>query len=160
MHLPVKFDALAILASSALADETRGLIHYRPVERDAPKTLEADIAVYGGTPGGFAAALQAARLGKNVVLLSFDPYVGGLTSAGLTATDVGKKSAIGGMAMEFYNRAGKLVDFSPSKAEATFRAMLEEAGVTVLTGRPLESVAMDGTINSTIETHPGVDLLE
>ncbi|MFU8893685.1 MAG: FAD-dependent oxidoreductase [Luteolibacter sp.] len=147
--------ALAALATTALADEPRGLIYYRPVERAAPKTLEFDVAVYGGTPGGFATALQAARVGKNVVLVSFDPYVGGLTSAGLTATDVGRKTAIGGMAMEFYERVGKLRDFSPSKAESTFRAMLDEAKVTVLTERPLESVEMDGTKITSITLETG-----
>jgi hypothetical protein len=143
------------LAVHGTADESRGLIYYRPVERAAPQTLDFNVAVYGGTPAGFASALQAARLGKKSVLVSFDPYVGGLTSGGLTATDVGKKSTIGGMAMEFYHRVGKLVDFSPSKAEATFRAMLDEAGVTVLTVRPLESVEMDGPKITSITLETG-----
>lgn len=142
------------LVAASLAAEPRGLIYYRPAERVAPKTIECDIAVYGGTPGGTAAAIQAGRLGKKVILLSFDPYVGGLTSAGLTATDLGKKKSIGGLAIEFYRRIGKLVDFSPSHAEDLFRTMLEEANVTVLTERPLESVTMnDGKISSiTMET--------
>jgi hypothetical protein len=146
--------ALCALLAPVLSAEPRGLTYYRAVERSAPKTIECDVAVYGGTPGGSAAAIQAGRLGKKVVLLSFDTHVGGLTSAGLTATDVGKKTAIGGMALEFYERIGKLVDFSPSDAEALFRKMVEEANVTVLLERPLESVAMnDGKITSiTMET--------
>jgi hypothetical protein len=146
-----------LLAVAALshAETPRGLIYYRPVERGPAKTLEFDVAVYGGTPGGFATALQAARLGKKVALLSFDRHVGGLTSGGLTATDVGKKDAIGGLAIEFYNRVGKLVDFSPSHAEATFLKMLEEANVTVLFERPLESVAMDKNKISSITMETG-----
>jgi hypothetical protein len=58
-------------------------------------------------------------------------------------------------AVEFYERVGKLRDFSPSKAESTFRAMLDEAKVTVLTERPLESVAMDGTKITSITLETG-----
>lgn len=160
MPLPKLIGSLLIasLATSALAEKPRGLVYYRPAESAAPKTIACDVAVYGGTPAGFASALQSARLGKKVVLLSFDQHVGGLTSGGLTATDVGQKSSIGGLAMEFYGRVGKLVDFSPSKAESTFRAMLEEAGVTVLTERSLESVQMDGTKITSIAMETGEDI--
>lgn len=149
---PLLFISLAI---SAFCETPCGLVYYRPVERGPAKTLEFDVAVYGGTPGGFASALQSARLGKNVVLLSFNQHVGGLTSGGLTATDVGKKTAIGGLAMEFYNRVGALRDFRPSHAETTFRKMLEEAGVTILFERPLESVAMEKTRISSITLETG-----
>ena len=57
-----------------------------------------DVVVYGGTATGLVAAVQAARMGKSVVLLSFDDFVGGLTSGGLTATDVGNRDSIGGIA--------------------------------------------------------------
>jgi len=119
--------------------EQSGPWYYRPIERGEPKQLDFDVAVYGGTPGGVTAAVQAARMGKRAVLLSFDDHVGGLTSGGLTATDLGNTKAIGGMALEFYRRLGKNKGFRPSAAEAAFRAMLEGAGVTVLLRRPLES---------------------
>lgn len=141
-------------AAVASADEARGLIYYRPIERAEAETIETDLVVYGGTPGGVATAVQAGRLGKKVVLLSFDQHVGGLTSAGLTATDLGKKKSIGGLALEFYDRLGKLLDFTPSEAEDHFRKMLKDAGVTVLYERPLELVEMhEGKIVSiTMET--------
>ena len=128
--------------------------YYRSVAREPKQLIECDVAVYGGTPAGVTAAIQAARMGKKVVFLSFNRHVGGLSSGGLTATDVGNKAAIGGMAIEFYNRVGKLRDFRPSAAESQFLEMLEEAGVTVLFDRCLESVAMeDGRIvSATMET--------
>ena len=148
--------ALAALTScfSASAEEPRGLVYHRAVKRGEAKTLAFDVAVYGGTPGGVAAAVQAGRMGKKVVMLSFDSFVGGMTSGGLTATDLGKKESIGGMALEFYQGLGKMTDFSPSEAESRFRKMLGEADVTILNERPLESVAMkDGKISSiTLET--------
>ena len=36
----------------------------------AQEVREADICVFGGTAGGVAAAVQAARMGKTVVLIS------------------------------------------------------------------------------------------
>ena len=69
-----------------------------------PVVIDADVVVYGGTSGGVAAAVQAARLGKTVVLIEPGRHLGGLTSGGLGATDIGNKKAIGGLAREFYRR--------------------------------------------------------
>jgi len=65
--------------------------------------INADICIYGGTAGGVAASIQAARMGKKAVLLEFGNHIGGMTSGGLGATDIGNKSAIGGIAREFYH---------------------------------------------------------
>ncbi len=140
--IPILLAALFIPA--VIADEANGLYYYQPIKRVEAKTLQYDIAVYGGTPAGVTAAIQAARDGKNVVLLSFNGFVGGLTSGGLTATDVGKQESIGGLAHEFYQRIGVIKDFSPARAETLFLQMLKEANVTVLYNRPLESVKKEG----------------
>ncbi len=70
----------------------------------AAEVIKADLCIYGGTAGGVAAAVQAARMGKTVVLAEFGRHVGGVTSGGLGATDIGNKAAIGGIAREFYHR--------------------------------------------------------
>jgi hypothetical protein len=62
------------------------------------------IVVYGGTSGGISAAIQAARMNKSVVLIEPSKHLGGLTSGGLGATDIGNKAAIGGISREFYHR--------------------------------------------------------
>ncbi len=64
----------------------------------------ADVIVYGGTSAGVVAAVQAARLGKSVILVSPDKHLGGLSSGGLGWTDSGKADSIGGMSREFYQR--------------------------------------------------------
>jgi hypothetical protein len=66
-----------------------------------------DVVVYGGTAGGVVAAIQAARMGKSVVLLEPGSHLGGLTSGGLGWTDTGNKAVIGGIAREFYGRVWK-----------------------------------------------------
>lgn len=63
-----------------------------------------DMVVYGGTSAGVTAAVQAARMGKSVVLVGPDEHLGGLSSGGLGWTDSGRKEVIGGLAREFYHR--------------------------------------------------------
>jgi len=70
----------------------------------AAEVIQADLCIYGGTAGGLAAAVQAARMGKTAVIAEFGNHLGGLTSGGLGATDIGNKAAIGGIAREFYHR--------------------------------------------------------
>ncbi len=122
-----------------------GLRYYYPVPAAAqPQILRVDVCVYGGTPGGVGAAVQAKRLGKTSALAVFRRHVGGLTAAGLTAVDLGKKESIGGMAEEFLNRMGKWSGFRAADAEQTFRALLDEAGVPVWFERRLARVEKDG----------------
>ena len=123
-----------------------------------------DIVVYGGTAGGVAAAVQGARMGKSIVLIEPGRHIGGLTSGGLGATDIGNKAAIGGISREFYRRLGahyanesawkfqtrdsyksgrqtgevEMWTFEPHVAEATLRAMLKEANVAVVLEKRLD----------------------
>ncbi len=85
---------LALLSLSALLSLARAADSY-------------DIVVYGGTSGGVTAAIQAARMGKTVVLVEPTKFLGGLTTGGLGATDIGNKKAIGGISREFYSRVFK-----------------------------------------------------
>ena len=139
--------AVAVVLSGTLhlgwcgeGPDMRELRYYRQMTPGKPKVITCNVAVYGGTPAGVTAAMQAARMGKKVVLLSFNRHVGGMTSGGLTASDLGKEASIGGLALEFYTRIGKKSKFRPSEAEAVFREMLDEAGVSVLLDRALTSV--------------------
>ena len=63
-----------------------------------------DVVVYGGTSGGVTAAVQAARDGRSVVLISPTTHLGGLTTSGLGWTDLGSSSILGGLSREFYHR--------------------------------------------------------
>ncbi len=68
------------------------------------QVVEADLCIFGGTSGGIAAAVQAARLGKSAVIVNPTKYLGGLTTGGLGATDIGNKAAIGGLSRDYYHR--------------------------------------------------------
>lgn len=63
-----------------------------------------DICVYGETPAGIIAAVQAGRMGKNVILLSTIDHLGGVMTSGLTATDMNRYSAVGGIAREVFGK--------------------------------------------------------
>lgn len=72
-----------------------------------------DIVVYGGSSGGFAAAVQAGKMGKSVALLEPSNHVGGMNVEGLGGTDIDNhpefrnSPAVGGMALEFYRRIAR-----------------------------------------------------
>ncbi|EDY21849.1 putative xanthan lyase [Chthoniobacter flavus Ellin428] len=68
------------------------------------EVVESDVVIFGGTSGGVAAAVQAHRMGKTAVIAEWTPHLGGLTTGGLGATDIGNKGAIGGIAREFYEQ--------------------------------------------------------
>jgi hypothetical protein len=138
-----------------------------PVSRAAAEEPIYDLVIYGGTSGGIAAAIQARRMGKTAIIVEPSQHVGGLTSGGLGATDIGNKAAIGGISREFYRRVRKhysaaaawryekpeqyksgrqseasqddaMWTFEPSVAEKILREMLAEADVKVLLGERLD----------------------
>jgi hypothetical protein len=92
-----------------------------------------DLVVYGGTAGGVMTAVSAAREGLNVALLEPTKHLGGMVTGGLSRTDFGKKEVIGGIALEFYERAGKKygrdIEWMPEPrvAEAILNEMIQEA---------------------------------
>jgi len=72
-------------------------------KNDSIKTdFKADVIVYGGTSAAITAAVQVARMGRSVIVVSPDKHLGGLSSSGLGFTDTGNKEVIGGLAREFY----------------------------------------------------------
>ena len=113
--------------------------------------VDTDICVFGGTSAGVIAAVQAAKMGKTVVLVEPGAHLGGLSSGGLGWTDIGNKEAIGGLSREFYRRLGihyskpEAWTFEPSVAEHEFNALVDEAKVPVHLHERLASVKKDHT---------------
>jgi hypothetical protein len=122
-----------------------------------------DVVVYGGTSAGVAAATQAARMHKSVVLIEPGRHFGGLSSSGLGMTDLGDAATIGGISREFYRRVAKhyarsdawkhepraaykhfrpgadaCFRFEPHVAERIYNDMLQEAGVALAVGQRLD----------------------
>lgn len=73
-------------------------------EESSPKNLVAQVVVYGDASGGVVAAVQAAKMGKSVILVSQYGHLGGLSSSGLGWSDIGNDKILGGLSREFYHR--------------------------------------------------------
>jgi hypothetical protein len=128
-----------------------------------------DLVVYGGTAGGVMAAISGARRGLSTVLIEPGQHVGGMVTGGLSGTDVGKIEVIGGMALEFYWRAGRHYQVDrhlqqlawmpePGAGEQVMRQMLADAKVTLLTGHRLvekKGVEKQGKRITAIRTENG-----
>ncbi len=111
---------------------------------EAAGTAVCDVFVYGSTPGGCAAAIEAARRGCKVVMACPKKHAGGMTASGLCTTDAVRRELFGGLVLEFiegvredYQRT--LGDnpaqleltrdgwfYEPSVAERVFDRMLEQ----------------------------------
>jgi len=92
-----------------------------PFSGVSAETKTYDIVVYGGNSGGVVAGIQAARMGRSVVVIEPTKFLGGLTTGGLGATDIGNKKAIGGISREFYQRINQYYS-DPSKWKQQTRA--------------------------------------
>jgi hypothetical protein len=114
----------------------------------APPARDFDMVVYGGTAGGVATAVSAARQGLKTVLLEPRDHLGGMVTGGLSRTDIGRREVLGGLSLEFYARVGMRYNIKrynnrvawfhePRVGESVFKEMLQEAGVTVLFRHPL-----------------------
>ena len=126
-------------------------LHYYLPAAPLNQTIDADICIYGGIAGGVAAAVQAARMGKKAVIVEFSDHLGGLSSGGLGATDIGNKAAIGGISREFYRRLGQHYGndenwtFEPSAAEKVLEDFIRENSIPVFRRQHLVKVVKDGT---------------
>jgi hypothetical protein len=118
-----------------------------------------DVCVYGGTAGGVAAAVQVTRMGKSAILIEPSRHLGGLSSGGLGATDIGNKAAIGGIAREFYHRIAQHYSrdsawlfetrqeyFARKGSSQSQAADLDSANATMWTFEPHVAEATFGTM--------------
>ncbi|SOB58985.1 FAD dependent oxidoreductase [Pseudodesulfovibrio profundus] len=62
-----------------------------------------DVVIYGATAGGVIASIAAARHSLRVLLISNNNHLGGMTTSGLSASDLNLPNSIGGIAREFYH---------------------------------------------------------
>jgi len=126
------------------------LFYYQPRKNQNPgRLIETDVCVLGGTSIGMIAAVQLKKLGHTVVVAEFGLHLGGLSSGGLGATDIGNKQVIGGLSRQFYRDLGAHYGqeeswlFEPSVAEGIFNRYVREHDVPVHFEQHLSSVKKD-----------------
>lgn len=127
--------------------------HLRFYEWGHNMQQQYDIVVYGGTSAGMIAAVQAAQMGKSVVVIETGARIGGLTTSGLGATDAGDPAAIGGLSRQFYhhvsdkyNREGVTWRFEPKAALEVFQEYVDAYQIPVFVKEKLD--LKDGVIKS------------
>jgi hypothetical protein len=134
-----------------------------PEKREESETVNAEVVVYGGTPSGVMAAIEAARQGHTVALVDINAHVGGVVSGGLVSTDMGDRKTVGGLADDFFRRIVKYYTekygedsvqlkacrngavFEPHVAELVFEQMLkEQPRITIWRRHRYRSAGLDG----------------
>jgi len=137
---------------------------------------ENDVIVYGATPGGFCAAIAAAREGSSVILIEPTDHVGGVNTGGLCFSDSNQtvRSTVRGLFEEWHERIEKDYQqrgvalpykvsekdqkhwtYEPHVAAKITKQMLDEADVKVMTRRVLKSVTKDGARITRLVTSDG-----
>ena len=150
--------------------------HAQDLKAPNADATSADVIVYGSTPGGFCAAIAAAREGASVILLEPTDHVGAMNTGGLSHCDSNQmvRSTLMGLFDEWHTRVvkdytdrGLNAPYNPAKKDQsrwTFEPhvamrvtmeMLDEAGVTVLTERYLKSVTKEGPRIKSLVTKNG-----
>ena len=96
------------------------------------------------------AAYSAAQMGKEVIVVSPDNRIGGLTTGGLGYTDIGNKQVVFGVAKQFYRKLGERYGrleswiFEPSVALEIMESYLDHPNIKVVKGYRLEGVKTFG----------------
>jgi len=114
-----------------------------------------DIVIYGGSPSGLSAAVQATRLGSRVIVIEPYRHIGGMMAAGLTRTDLGDAKTTGGLCMEFYSRVAehyaklgtkrlRYYEFEPHVAGLVWNRMVNDEQVKILKHTQLTKVLKTG----------------
>lgn len=137
-------------------------------------SLSCDVFVYGSTPGGCAAAIEAARRGCKVILACPKKHPGGMAASGLSTTDAVRQELFGGLMLEFIQKVREIYArtigtdskewplikdgwfYEPSVAEQAFREMLESeaANLQFLPGYYLELAQVKGNELELITLQP------
>ncbi|UFT98836.1 FAD-dependent oxidoreductase [Radiobacillus kanasensis] len=127
------------------------LYYYKQVEKSSnPETVQKDLIIYGATPAGITAGVQAKRLGLSVAIAEFGRKIGGMSASGLGATDLGAEAAVGGLSNEFYREIGQYygkdmqVTFEPKVAKYVFEKWVKENNIDVYFNQYLDSVKTEG----------------
>ena len=117
-----KEQGLETFSGGAVARRPRSSKTHREPARDIPVFAETDVLVVGGGPAGTAAAISAARLGADVLLVERYNHLGGLSTGGLVIwidrmSDWDGRHIIRGFANDIMDRLPKQAVQGPQKVD-------------------------------------------
>lgn len=127
-------------------------------------TLHADVVIYGGTPGGLAAAAAVVREKATVVVIEPTTHIGGMVTGGIAITDTATPELVGGLAHQYFDEVAALEpastgqpvllsrgtmfpwrkpvkwDIEPKLARQVFDRWVKQGGYRLLVDKRVESV--------------------
>ncbi len=143
----------------------------------ATDRVTCDVFVYGSTPGGITAAIEAARQGLKTILACPQKHLGGMAASGLSTTDAVRPEMFSGQVVEFTDKVlayyikllgdspemRKFINngwyYEPSVAELVFDQMVaaEHKNLRWMPGQHLTAVQTQGArvVNATLEAEKG-----
>ncbi|MEC9490770.1 MAG: FAD-dependent oxidoreductase, partial [Halanaerobiales bacterium] len=130
----------------------------------AVENIKKEITVYAAEPEGVAAAVAAAREGKEVILVMTREKPGGLmTYAALNFLDLNydrnSNNINHGLFSEWHQKVGSSISFSPQKAEAVFEEMLgAEKNIKIINSAELQEVYRKDNKIESIKIKKGNDI--
>ncbi len=131
------------------------------------QAISSDILVFGATPAGIMAGIEAQRLGRTVTIVEPTRWLGGMVAGGLSSTDSGTSGVISGLTLEYFKRtnaaeisagAAPRNNFvlEPHVARHVFTQMLAEAGLHIITSTHVVKVNKSGTVIQSVLMDNGV----
>lgn len=125
---------------------------YEEPKRQIPVTHEVDVLVVGAGPAGVCAAISAARMGADTMLIEQQGAVGGIATVGLMSHWTGRSGSK--LYHEILQRSAALnegkhkdkvtITIDPEKLKQLFLTMLDEAGAKLQLYTFASDVIMEG----------------
>jgi hypothetical protein len=131
-----------------------------------PRKTEYDVLIYGATASGVMAAIAASNEGARVVLVEPGKHVGGMVTGGLSHSDYGDRTVIGGLAIDFYRKVAEHYNThvfywrgpEPHVGENIMLDWLKEANVDLLFGKRVDKVQKESNVIKNITFIDGTTL--
>lgn len=126
-------------------------VYYYREKQPRQAHFQQQVLIYGATPAGITAAITLKKYGLTVRIAECSRFIGGMTTSGLGATDLGAEQALGGLAKQFYEEIAahyqleKCVRFEPHVAERIFKKWLGDFEIDVQTEQFIAQVVKEGS---------------
>lgn len=143
------------------SEKLEKLYHIDLDKKPSSKHYKRTAIIYGATAAGIVAAVQLKRDGIDSYIVEPTSHIGGMTTGGLSATDLGSEHAVGGLAKEFYREVSeyyeqeKMYLFEPKIASEILGKWIDSHHLTIFTQQQISHVTKKNNKIKSIEMMDG-----